>query len=454
MLKKNEKYNDIEIIDNGMNFEGIAKIDGITTFIDNAITSENVDVSIQKLTHSYAKAKINKINKKSEYRKLSKCNVYDKCGGCACQHIDYNYTLKLKYNIVKNCLDKMKVKYCELNNCVGMEDPYYYRNKVQYPVRYNSKTDKTILGFYMRGSHNIVQNDICYIQDKIVDKMAKRCFDVLINLKFKGYDEPSSKGDIRHIVVRRVINTSEIIIIIVVNNQKLLMDKRFERFVNDMKEDKNIKSIFLNLNSSKNNVILSDKFKKIYGDSYITEKIEKYSYLISPKSFFQVNTIQVQKLYNILKEGLKLSKNDILFDLYSGVGSIGIYLSNAVKKVYGIEIEKQAVIMANENMRLNNIQNCEYIVGSVEDKIVEFENRNILPNVIVIDPPRKGLDDKSIEYILKFNPDKIGYVSCNPATLARDLQKLEEKYIIADITPVDMFPQTSAVENVCILIRK
>ena len=191
MLKKNEKYNDIEIIDNGMNFEGIAKIDGITTFIDNAITSENVDVSIQKLTHSYAKAKINKINKKSEYRKLSKCNVYDKCGGCACQHIDYNYTLKLKYNIVKNCLDKMKVKYCELNNCVGMEDPYYYRNKVQYPVRYNSKTDKTILGFYMRGSHNIVQNDICYIQDKIVDKMAKRCFDVLINLKFKGYDETS-----------------------------------------------------------------------------------------------------------------------------------------------------------------------------------------------------------------------------------------------------------------------
>lgn len=453
-MKENQKYDNVEIIDNGMNFEGIAKIEGVTTFIDNAITSENVDISIKKLTHSYAKAKILKINKKCEYRVKPKCEVYDKCGGCACQHISYDYTLKLKYNMVKNCLDKMKVNYSKLNECVGMDMPYWYRNKVQYPLRYNQKTNKTCLGFYMRGSHDIVANNVCYIQDQIIDKVAKNCFNILIKLGFKGYNEINSKGDIRHIVVRRGINTKDIMVIIVVNNKKLLEDKRFEKFVDNIKQNSEIKSIFLNLNTSKNNVILSNDFKKIYGNEYITEKIDKYIYLISPKSFFQVNTIQVQKLYSILKEKLNLSRNDILFDLYSGVGSIGIYLSDKVKKVYGIEIEKQAVEMANENIQINNISNCEYIAGSVEDKIVEFEKKQISPDIIVVDPPRKGLDDKSIEYILKFSPNKIGYVSCNPATLARDLKKLEQKYDIEDITPVDMFPQTSAIENVCILEKR
>ena len=214
---------------------------------------------------------------------------------------------------------------------------------------------------------------------------------------------------------------------------------------------KNIKSVYINYNDSDTNEILGEKEKVIFGEKYIFDYIGKYKFAISSKSFFQVNTLQAEVLYETLKSLLKLDKNDILFDLYSGVGSIGIFLSESVKQVYGIEIEKQAVEMANVNLVENNVKNAEYIAGSVEDKIVEFKNRNIHPDVIVVDPPRKGLDEKSIEYILEFNPKKIGYVSCNPATLARDLKILSDKYDIENIVPVDMFPQTSHVECVCVL---
>ncbi|MDD4387508.1 MAG: 23S rRNA (uracil(1939)-C(5))-methyltransferase RlmD, partial [Clostridia bacterium] len=237
------------------------------------------------------------------------------------------------------------------------------------------------------------------------------------------------------------------------NNKKLLKDDRFNKLVKDLDKE-NIKGIFLNLNTSKTNEILGEETVCIYGEKYITDTIGGHKFYISPKSFFQVNTVQVEILYNTLKEGLNLNSQDILFDLYSGVGTIGIFLSNSVKEVYGIEIEKEAVKMANLNISRNNITNCEYIAGSVEDKIEEFKQRDINPTVIVIDPPRKGLDEKSIEYILEFSPEKIGYVSCNPATLARDLKLLSRKYNIESITPVDMFPQTHHIETVAILSVK
>ena len=205
---------------------------------------------------------------------------------------------------------------------------------------------------------------------------------------------------------------------------------------------------------SKTNEILGNKEKVVFGSGYITDCIGKYKYYISSKSFFQVNTIQAEVLYNTLKEKLKLKGNEILFDLYSGVGSIGIFLSDSVKKVYGIEIENQAVKMANMNLELNNIKNAEYIAGSVESKIVEFEKRSIKPDIIVVDPPRKGLDLDSIEYIIKFRPKKIGYVSCSPATFARDLKLLSPYFEIGDITPVDLFPNSEHIENITVLSLK
>lgn len=453
MLNKNDVVN-LEIIDNGSAFEGIAKLDGLVIFVPGAIIAEKVRAKIIKVTSSYAIAKIEEILVKSKYRKEHFCEVFSTCGGCSAQNIDYSMQLLIKKQIVKNLLDKQSIKYDKVSSTIGMGIPYYYRNKVQYPVR--QKDNKTYIGFYRKNSHDIVENKCCYIQNRVIDILAKNVLDELVKEGFKGYNDDTKTGDIRHILIRRGYHTSDIMIVIVVNNKMILSDYRIRNVVQRLiKKNDHIKNVFLNLNTSNTNEILGDKIKQIYGmDKYISDYIGDFKFFISPKSFFQVNTTQAEVLYNVLKKDLNLSKDEIIFDLYSGVGSIGIFLSKDVKKVYGIEIEKTAVEMANLNMKENNITNTEYIAGSVEDKIVEFKNRNIHPDVIVVDPPRKGLDTKSIEYILEFNPKKIGYVSCNPATMVRDLKLLGEKYDVKTITPVDMFPHSSHVECVSVLELK
>lgn len=450
-MKKNDIFT-VDIVDNGINFEGIAKVEGITVFIPGAIIGENMDIRIIKLTSNYAIGKIENINKRSENRvDDTVCSVFKTCGGCESQHIKYELQLHIKTTILKNTLNRQGTKYSKLNNITGMGLPYYYRNKVQYPIRNVNGENK--IGFYSKRSHNIVENKCCHIQNRVIDMLSKVVFDKLISHGFSGYNEENNLGDIRHIIIKRGYHTGEIMIVLVVNDKKLLKDTRFVNLVNELDKN-NIKGIFLNLNSSKTNEILGEETICIYGEDYITDTIGGYQFYISPKSFFQVNTVQVEILYNILKEGLNLNKEDVLFDLYSGVGTIGIFLSENVKKVYGIEIEKEAVKMANLNISRNNVTNCEYIAGAVEDKIDEFKQRNIKPTVIVVDPPRRGLDEKSIQYILDFNPERIGYVSCNPATLARDLNLLNEKYNVESITPVDMFPQTHHIETIAILKLK
>ena len=311
------------------------------------------------------------------------------------------------------------------------------------------------MGFYSKRSHQVIENNCCYIQERVIDMLAKQIFEKIIEFKIKGYDEEKNEGDVRHLLLRRGYHTGEIMVIFVVNREEIVKEYKFNQLLESVKKlNENIKGVFVNINSSSTNEILGDKTIKISGEDYITDFIGTYRYFISPKSFFQVNTLQAEVLYNTLKENLELNGNEVIFDLYSGVGSIGIFLSDKVSKIYGIEIEKTAVEMANLNLKINDVKNAEYIAGSVEDKIEEFEKRNIAPDVIVVDPPRKGLDDKSIEYILNFSPKKIGYVSCNPATMARDIKKLSEKYDIKKITPVDMFPHTSHVECVSVLHRK
>ena len=450
-MKKNDILT-VDIIDNGINFEGIAKSEGMIIFVPGGIIGENMDVRIIKITSSYAIAKIENINKKSENRiDETVCPVFKTCGGCEAQHIKYDFQLNIKDRIITNTLTRQGVEYNKLNKIIGMGVPYYYRNKVQYPVR-NINGVNTI-GFYSKRTHNIVENNCCYIQDRVIDMLAKLVFEKLISYGFSGYNEENLNGDIRHIILKRGYHTAEIMIIIVVNNKNIMNDNRFFKLVNEL-NNKHIKGIFLNLNSDNTNEILGYETVCIFGDKYITDTIGDYSFNLSAKSFFQVNTVQTEMLYNVLKEGLDLNKDDILFDLYSGVGTIGIFLSGNVNKVYGIEIEEEAVEMANKNISRNNVTNCEYIAGSVEDKIEIFKNENIHPTVIVVDPPRKGLDEKSIQYILDFNSDKIGYVSCNPATLARDLKILSSKYTVISITPVDMFPHTVHVETVVILNLK
>ena len=451
-MKKNEIY-DLEIIDSGMNFEGIAKLDGQVVFVPGAIIGEKVKAKIIKVNSSYAIARVENIQNKSRYRVEPFCNVFNRCGGCSCQNIDYDMQLILKNKMVENLLKKQKVAYQTLNSTIGMGMPYYYRNKAQYPTRVDSKGNNKI-GFYTSRTHEVIQNECCYIQNRVIDILSKTLFEILIKNEFTMYSDDSKKGDIKHLLIRRGYHTGEIMVVIIVSSRELLKDNRFNNVVKELTKNENIKSIFLNLNESHTNEILGNKNEKIYGSDYISDYIGKYKYMISPKSFFQVNTIQAEVLYSKLKEYLKLNGSEIVFDLYSGVGSIGIFLSKEAKEVYGIEIEEESVKMANINIKENDVNNAEYIAGSVEDKIIEFKKRNIKPDVIVVDPPRKGLDMKSIEYILEFNPKKIGYISCNPATLARDLKLLEEKYEVNEITPVDMFPNTSHVECVSLLCLK
>lgn len=452
-MEKNEVY-ELEIIDNGTSFEGIAKIDNKVVFIPGAIIGEKVLARIIKVNKDYAIGKIEEIIVKSPYRQNAICDVFKRCGGCSAQHICYNTQLFLKNKLVANVLRKQKIDTGVLDtSTIGMGMPYYYRNKAQYPVRYEN--GKTVMGFYAKRSHQIIENDCCFIQNRVIDILAKEVFDLLLKYDFVGYDESTLNGDIRHILIRRGLHTGNIMIVIIVNKNQLLEDKRFITLVNELtKNNRNIKSVYLNLNDKSTNEILGEQEVKIYGNNYICDYIGDYNFCISPKSFFQVNTLQAEVLYEILKENLSLSGDEVIFDLYSGVGSIGIYLSDKVKYIYGIEIEKQAVEMANINLKLNDIENAEYIAGSVEDKIEEFNNRNITPDVIVVDPPRKGLDEKSIEYILNFNSKKIGYVSCNPATLARDLKILSCKYDIWRVIPVDLFPNTEHIECIAILNLK
>lgn len=452
-MKKNEIY-EVEILDNGMEFEGISRINDIVVFVPGAIKGEVVNVKIIKVNKSYCIGKIESFVKKSKFRCEAFCDVYKRCGGCSAQHIEYNMQLELKHNMVKNVLEKQNIVYKKLNQTIGMGLPYYYRNKVQYPVR-TDKDGNTKIGFYSKMSHDIISNNCCYIQNRVIDILAKNVFDELVNGGFNGYDEKNGNGDIRHILIRRGHHTRDIMIVIVVNNKELLDNDKLKKVLkNIFSKNYNLKSIYLNLNSSNTNEILGNESKLIIGDSYITDYIGDYEYYIGPKSFFQVNTLQAEVLYNKLKEGLKLNKGDVLFDLYSGVGTIGIFLSDMVEKVYGIEIEPNAIDMANINLDINGVKNAEYISGSVEDKIKEFAIRNIQPSVIVVDPPRKGLDEKSIEYILNFKPSKIGYISCNPSTFARDLKLFQEKYDVQDITPIDMFPNTSHVECCALLCLK
>lgn len=451
-MKKNDEI-ELDIIDNGINLEGIARVDNKVVFVPGAIKGEKVLARIIKVNSSFCIGKIEKILSSSSDREEPFCSAYKRCGGCSGQHINYERQLKIKKELIRATLAKQKLNYESLDDVVGMGIPLNYRNKAQYPVRKTIEGENKI-GFYAKRSHEVIENESCFIQNQEIDRLSKEVFKLLLLKGFTGYNEQDNTGHIRHILIRRGYHTLETMVVIVVNNKEILDDVRMEEVVNILKEDESIKTIILNLNSSKTNEILGKEEKIIYGNGYITDYIGEYKYYISSKSFFQVNTVQAEVLYNVLKEKLDLKGNEILFDLYSGVGSIGIFLSDSVKKVYGIEIEEQAVQMANMNFELNNVTNAEYIAGSVESKIVEYEKRNIHPDVIVVDPPRKGLDLDSIEYIIKFKPKKIGYVSCSPSTFARDLKLLSTHYNIGRITPVDLFPNSEHIENVTVLTLK
>lgn len=450
-VEKNKEYI-VDILDNGYEGEGIAKIDNYTIFVPGAIKDEKVKILIVKVNNSYGFGKILEIIEKSNIRRSSDCDKYKRCGGCNLRHINYEDTLILKRNIVQNLVDKTLNNGIKVADTIGMQNPYNYRNKAQYPVAYG-KNNELVMGVYANRTHEVIEIQNCAIQHPISEKIAKFIIEFMKKYKISAYNEKTGDGIVRHIVIKVGFHTNEIMCIMVINSTKFPNEKELvEELLSNFK---NIKTIVKNINKKNTNVIMGNTNEILYGDGYIKDKLGEYTFKISPLSFYQINPIQTKKLYNLAINKAKLNKNDIVLDLYCGIGTIGIFTAKHVKKVYGIEIISQAVQDAKDNAKLNNVDNIQFYCGDVEkvlNKILQEEK--VKPNVIFVDPPRKGLDKTTIQNIINIKPQKLIYISCNPATLVRDLKMLEEEYVVNEIGTVDMFPFTSHVECVSVLSLK
>lgn len=442
-VKKNDELI-VDVIDYGANGEGIAKINGYTIFVMGALKGEKCKIHILKVLKTHAFAKVIQIIEKSSKRVEPDCSTFNKCGGCDLRHIAYSETLKIKQEKVQNLVNKMLKNKVKVNETVGMENPTFYRNKAIYPVTQDKK-----VGIFAKRSHNIIPINECKIQTKISQEISKYILD---NWKDSIYDEETGKGLLRNIMVREGFKTDEIMLVLVQNGEKNVFETNSKlKIENVIKEFPKIKTIVINVNTEKTNVVLSRKNIIVYGDGTITDRLGDYEFKISPNSFYQVNPVQTEKLYNLAIKGAKLKKDDILCDLYCGIGTIGIFASKYVKKVYGVEIVEEAIKDAKQNAEINNVDNIEFIQGDVEVAFNKMLDNGVKPSVVIVDPPRKGLDSKTVQNLCDLKLDRLVYVSCNPATLMRDLQVLEDVYKIDSITPVDNFCYSSHIECVAVL---
>lgn len=450
-VQKNQEYI-VEIIDNGYEGEGIAKIDNFTIFIPGAIKGEKVKILIVKVLSSHAFGKVIEIINKSEFRQDSDCLTYKRCGGCNLRHIKYEQTLKIKQNSVQSLVNKTLKNKIEVQETVGMENPFHYRNKAQYPFGVN-KDGEPVIGVFANRTHEVIPIDKCLIQNPQSEEIAKYILNLIKENKISIYNEKTRRGLFRHVVIKVGVQTGQIMCILVINGKDIPKEEQLK--VELTTRFPQIKSIVKNINMKNTNVILEQENINIYGNGYIEDKLGDYIFKISPLSFYQVNPIQVKKLYNLGVEMAQISKKDTVFDLYCGIGTISLFMSKYAKKVYGIEIIREAIDAANENAKINNVNNTEFYAGDVEIVLDDLiKNKGITADIVMFDPPRKGLDRNTINNILMIKPKKIVYISCNPATLIRDLALFEELYEIKTIVPVDMFPWTSHVECVTVLYAK
>ena len=450
-VQKNQEYV-VDIIDNGFEGEGIAKIDNFTIFIPGTIKGEKVRVLIVKVLSSHGFGKIVEIIEKSQARQDVDCNTYKRCGGCNLRHVKYEETLKMKQNAVQSLVNKTLKNKLQVKETVGMENPLHYRNKAQYPIGIN-KQGEPVIGVFANRTHEVIPIDNCLIQNKKSEEIAKFIVEFIKEKNISIYDEKTGKGLVRHIVTKVGIKTGEIMCVIVINGYKIPNES--ELVENLKTRYPEINAIVKNINIKNTNVILGQENINLYGNGYIEDILGEYKFKISPLSFYQVNPVQAEKLYNLGVSMAEITKDDVVFDLYCGIGTISLFMSKFAKKVYGIEIVEEAVKMAKENAESNNVSNTEFFAGDVEIVLDDLiNNKGIKADVVMFDPPRKGLDKKSIDNILNIRPKKIVYISCNPATLIRDLADFENEYDIKTIIPVDMFPYTSHVECVSVLQLK
>ena len=451
--EKNQELT-VEITEVGSLGEGVAKLDGYALFVKDSVRGDICQVKIMKANKSFAYAKLLKVITPSPYRVKPRCEVARRCGGCKIMAADYKEQLRFKIEKVYNNLTRIGgASDFEYESIIGMEEPYNYRNKAQFPIGYNDK-GRLVSGFYAGRTHVIVENNKCFLGVPENEKVLTIIKKFMNEYSIKPYDEINHTGVIRHVMIRKAFHTGEIMVCIVINGDEILHS---DILVGRLKKIPGIVSISISINKDKTNVIMGRKIVNLFGRNYIRDYIKDVEFNISPKSFFQVNPIQTEKLYEKALEYAGLTGNEVVWDLYCGIGTISLFLARNAKKVYGVEIISDAIEDAKRNAKLNNIDNTEFFVGKSEEVFVNYykTNKDHLPDVVVVDPPRKGCERILLEKIASVNPEKIVYVSCDSATLGRDVAILEENgYKLMKACPVDMFPHTEHVETVCLLSRK
>ena len=453
-----------EITDIGVNGEGIGKVDGYTLFIKDAVIGDQVEVKVTKARKNYGYARLMKILSPSPDRVNARCAFARQCGGCQIQEMSYEKQLEFKARKVRGNLERIGGFPPELLDrvmepAVGMDQPFGYRNKAQFPFG-TDKEGRPVTGFYAGRTHSIIANTDCALGVPVNREILEIILTYMEENHVPTYDEKTGTGVIRHALIRFGFTTKEIMVCLVINSRKLPYE---ERLVEKLRAIEGMTSISVSPNMEQTNVIMGSTFRVLWGKEYITDYIGSVKYQISPLSFYQVNPVQTEKLYSLALEYADLQGGESVWDLYCGIGTISLFLAQKAGQVYGVEIVPQAIIDARKNAQINGIENAEFFVGKAEEVLPDYYDRykkehggeRARADVIVVDPPRKGCDEALLETVVKMAPERVVYVSCDSATLARDMKYLYGNgYEVRKVRAVDMFPMTVHVETVVLLSHK
>ncbi len=448
MLTKNEIYEAV-ICDYTTEGQGVAKIDGCAVFIPNGIYGEKCRIRIEKAQKTWASGKIVEILERSPHRVSRACPVAKLCGGCAFQHMDYAEELRLKGQRVKACLQRLAGEKLEKISILAAPTVENYRNKAQYPVA--AKNGRAYAGFFKAGSHQVIENDRCGLLPHEMDQVKAIVIDYMNKNNVSAYDEAAHTGLVRHIFVRRGAVSGEILVCLVCNGRKI---PQAHRLISQLRKLPGFTTLVLSVNTKKGNTILGDEFITLHGPGFIEDTLCGLSFRLSARSFYQVNHHQAQRLYQAAIDQAEITKEDLVLDLYCGVGTITLCMAKAARRVIGVEVVPEAVQDARDNARRNGISNADFFCGDAGQAALSLEQQGIRADVVVVDPPRKGLSADAIEAIARMAPRRLVYVSCDPATLARDVALLKERgYCLKNALAADLFPRCSHVESVVTLER-
>ena len=448
MLEKGKIY-DAVICDYTAEGQGIAKIEGCAVFVPNALVGETCRVRIEKLGKTWAAGKITELLEKSPHRVNRECPVAKLCGGCDFWHMDYEEECRLKAERVRQALNRIGGECLENVPLLAAPTCYDYRNKAQYPVA--SKKGKAYAGFFRAGTHQVVENDRCRILPKEADQVKDAVIDYMNQYRVNAYDEETHKGLVRHIYVRRGAVSGQVLVCLVVNGRKL---PHIPELLQRLHKISGFTTLVLAVNTRPGNAILGEEFITLHGPGYIEDTLCGLTFRLSPRSFYQVNHHQAQRLYEAAISQAQITKEDLVMDLYCGVGTITLAMAKAAGKVIGVEVVEQAVEDARQNAIRNGIENVEFFCGDAGKAALDLEAKGIRPDVIVVDPPRKGLNGDTIEALHRMAPRRIVYVSCDPATLARDVALLKQRgYALKSAQAADLFPRCAHVESIVCLTR-